>query len=145
MNLNYELSEQDELAAIQAVGDKIKYCVPADLSLTGRRMNGFFVIGETRWAYIQNGQVQESCLIADGHDYKIIPLVGNAILEAVWNSTGAPRIIIRLSMQHVARYGYIAQILNYISQSQTIRLYNNEEEFVCVNCGGHLIQGTRIC
>jgi ATP-binding cassette subfamily B protein len=143
MNLIFELSEQNRRAAQQAVGDHISYAVPADLSLDGRRTMGFFVIGEQKWAYVENGQVRESCIIMEGHDYKIVPLIGNAILEFKHN--GIQRIIVRVSMQHAARYAYIAQILNYLASSSQIRIYNNEVELVCTNCGGHLIVGTRIC
>ncbi|RAP77324.1 ABC transporter ATP-binding protein [Paenibacillus montanisoli] len=143
MNLNYELAEQDLIAARQAVGQTIRYCVPADLSLTGRRIAGFLVIGDEKWAYIENGRVMDQRSIADGTDYKIIPLIGNAVLEAEIDHS--KRIIARLTMQHAARYGFIAQILNDISAKRQIRIYNNEEEPICAKCGGTLIHGTRVC
>lgn len=143
MNLNFKLVEQDHIAARQAIGQTIHYCVPADLSLSGRRMSGFFVIGEEKWAYIENGRVIEHRSIAEATDYKIISLIGNAVLEAEINHT--KRIIVRVSMQHAARYGFIAQILNDMSAKRRIRIYNNEEEPVCAKCGGTLIHGTKVC
>lgn len=143
MNLNYELSEPDKLAACLAVGEDIHYCVPADLSLEGQRTSGYFVIGKDKWAYIQDGELKESCRISDAGDYHVVPLIGNAILEATQDHT--KRIIVRISLQHVARFAYIAQILNYMAANSKIRIYNNETEMVCSNCGERLIKGTRLC
>lgn len=143
MNLNYELSEQDKRAATLAVGEWINYCVPADLSLEGQRTSGYFVIGKEKWAYIQDGELKESCRISDAHHYQVVPLIGNAILEATQDDT--KRIIARISMQHVARFAYIAQILNYMAANSKIRIYNNETEMVCSSCGERLIKGTRLC
>lgn len=143
MNLNFELSDQDLSAAQQAVGENIQYCVPANVSLQGRRVPGYLVIGEDKWAYIEHGEAKETCLIADAKDYKVIPLIGNALLEATTES--GQRIIVRISMQHLARYSYIAQILNYLSAKEVVRIYNNEAERVCAKCGGQLVHGTRLC
>lgn len=143
MNLNYELSEQDLLAVQEVIGATIRYSVPADLSLTGLRTKGYLVIGNDKWAYVESGQVKESSLIAGGSDYKVIPLVGNAVLETT-EETGR-RIIVRISMEHVARFSYIAQILNYIASNSKIRIYADDEEKVCTNCGTRLFRGTRVC
>lgn len=143
MNLNYELSIENLHAVQKEIGDEIRYSVPADLSLTGRRTKGFFVIGQDKWAYVEAGQVMDSALITDGEEYKVIPLVGNAILE-VTEETGK-RIIVRLSMEHVNRYAYIAQILNNIAADEKIRIYVDEDERVCSSCGTRLFRGTRVC
>nr|WP_144921811.1 ABC transporter ATP-binding protein [Paenibacillus bovis] len=143
MNLNFELSTQDRLAVQEVIGETIRYCVPADLSLTGRRTSGYFVIGEEMWAYVQNGEVKESSLIAEAREYKVVPLIGNAVLEA--KDEIGKRILVRISMEHIARYAYIAQILNYIAEKSEIRIYNEEEERVCSNCGNRLLHGTRVC
>ncbi|MDF2723584.1 MAG: transporter [Paenibacillus sp.] len=145
MNLNFTLSERDLLAAQHAVGEHIAYCAPADLSLAGIRTAGYFVIGVSKWAYIEHGETRDSGVIADAREYKIVPLIGNAILEAEEVETRTKRIIVRISMQHAARFGYIAKILNDMSANSKIRIYNNEPEPVCVKCGGPLIPGTRVC
>lgn len=143
MNLNFELSESDRHAAVQAVGSEIRYSVPVDMTMDGRRTEQYFVIGIERWAYIQHGEVLEKGRIADYEEYKIVPLVGNAVLEA--KESGAARIIVRISMRHVPRFAYIAQILNYIASNSKIRIYNDEKERVCSICGGPLLRGTRVC
>ncbi len=143
MNLCFELTAADLQAARQAVGDEINYRVPADLTLSGLKSTGYFVIGEDHWAVIQDGKVQDRGAIAEGRDYKVIPLIGNAILETETN--GAKRILARGSMQHAARYAYIAQILNHMAARSKIRIYNNEEEYICPTCGAPLIGGTRLC
>lgn len=143
MNLQFELPELDLLAVQQALGEKITYCVPVDLSFDGRRTNGYFVIGETKWSRVLNGKVLETSVIHEAHDYKVVPLIGNVILEATHLNT--QRIIIRCTMQHAARLSYIAQILNYITSNSKIRIYNDESEPVCSKCGDYLVKGTRLC
>lgn len=143
MNLQFKLSEQDLLAVQQALGENITYCVPVDLSFDSRRTDGYFVIGETKWVHVDNGTVTETCAIHEAHDYKVVPLIGNVIMEATHMKT--PRIIIRCTMQHAARLSYIAQILNYMASNSKIRIYNNESENVCSQCGGYLVKGTRLC
>ncbi|XEC96329.1 ABC transporter ATP-binding protein [Paenibacillus tarimensis] len=143
MKLNFDMPEEDRKAAGLAVGEEIRYCVPADLSFDGRRTEGYLVIGAEKWAYIERGEIRESCLIAESSDYKVVPLIGNAVLEATHNQTR--RLIVRVSMQHAARLTYIAQILNYIASGSQIRIYNDEKEPSCTKCGGPLVHGTRVC
>jgi ATP-binding cassette subfamily B protein len=143
MNLNFSLSERELQAARQEVGETIAYCVPADLSLGGERVAGYFVIGREKWARLEDGIVRESGLIAEASEYSVVPLIGNAVLEA--ESGGMRRILARTTMHHAARYGYIAQILNDMAAKRKIRIYNNEEEADCPKCGSRLIPGTRIC
>lgn len=143
MNLNYELTEHDLLAAQYAVGEKILYSVPVDLSFEGLRTNGYFVIGSEKWALVKNGELIDSLPISEASDYKVVPLVGNAILEATYE--GNKRLIVRISMQHVARFAYIAQILNYLAEGSKIRIYNTEEEMICPKCGNRLLHGTTAC
>lgn len=143
MNLNFTLSEQDLAAVRQVVGAEIAYCVPADLSLEGRRVEGYLAIGGGRWAYVQDGQVRDEGNIADASDYKLVPFVGNAVLEATENET--KRIVVRVTMQHAARYGYIAQILNDMAATRPIRIYHDEADPVCAACGRSLVPGTRVC
>lgn len=143
MNMNFTLSEQDLAAVRQVVGAEIAYCVPADLSLEGRRVEGYLAIGGGRWAYVQDGQVRDEGNIADASDYKLVPFVGNAVLEATENET--KRIVVRVTMQHAARYGYIAQILNVMAATRPIRIYHDEADPVCAACGRSLVPGTRVC
>lgn len=143
MNLHYTLSGPDAVAAREAVGEAIEYCVPIDLSLGGRRMDGFFVVGRSRWACMENGKATDSGAIADADSYKLVPLVGNAVLEA--EEGGTKRLICRVTMRHAARYGYIAKALSDKAASEPVRIYNKQEETVCIQCGGALIPGTRVC
>lgn len=143
MNLCFELSELDNNAAVRAVGAPLTYCVPADLSLDHRFTRGFFVVGKEKWAYVENGEVLESRLIGEGREFKLVPLIGNALLEAVYNDTRM--IVVRVSMKHVARYAYIVQALNDMAAEKPVRIYNNEEEPVCSKCGGPLVHGTKLC
>lgn len=143
MNLRFELSERDERAAVAAVGENIRYSVPADLTLQGRMVEGYLVIGEERYVIVQDGEVRASHLIREANEYKVIPLVGNVILEA--KDQAGLRIVARASMQHAGRYAYIAQILTSVANQKPIRIYNDEAEPACAKCGGPLIRGTRIC
>ena len=143
MNLQYTLPAPDWKAASQAVGEPVEFSVPANLSLTGRRMAGWFVVGTSLWAYVENGEIKESGHIADGKDYKVVPLVGNLILEC--EQDGTKRLLVRASMEHAARYGCIAQALNDKSDGRTVRIYHPDDEPVCPGCGSLMIKGTRIC
>ncbi len=128
---------------MQAVGTEIEYCVPANLSLLGYRAAGYLVVGQHKWAYIENGEAKESGVIADSWEYKVIPLIGNVVLET--EDEQGKRVLVRSTMEHAARFGYIAQVLNDKSAARKIRIFNNEEEAACVKCGGRLVAGTRVC
>ncbi len=143
MNLNYSLPPGDREAGQGAVGEDIQFCIPANLSLLGRRMNGWFLVGESRWAYVENGEVKQSGEIAEGSNYKMVPLIGNVILEC--ELFGGKTILARSTMEHAARYGYLSQVLNDKASNKKVRMYKREEEASCTTCGGALIPGTRVC
>src|SRR5690606_18005978 len=121
----------------------ILYCIPADLSLSGQLTRGFLVVGEEKVAYVEDGEVREVRDIAEASEYKVVPLIGNAILEARGENGHA--FIARTTMHHAARLGYIAQVLNDLSARRKVRIFNNEDEPTCLKCGGQLVHGTRIC
>lgn len=143
MNLNYELPAPDMEAVMRVIGYDIEYCVPADLSLEGHRVQGYLVIGNGMWVYVESGHVRDTGVITTFRDYKLVSFIGNAVLEA--NDRGTKRIIARVTMAHAARYGYIAQIMNDMTENQTIRIYNDDVETVCEICSGTLVPGTRFC
>ncbi|MHA7964893.1 ABC transporter ATP-binding protein [Paenibacillus sp. CAU 1782] len=143
MNLQYSLPQHDREAGQSAVGEEIQYCIPANLSLLGRRMSGWFIVGRDRWAYVENGEVGSSGEIAEGSDYKMVPLIGNVILEC--EQHGVKTILARSTMEHAARYGYLSQVLNDKADGRKVRIYNKEEETSCRTCNSSLIPGTRVC
>jgi len=143
MNLNFPLADPDMKAAVQAVGAAIEYCVPANLSLLGYRTAGFLVVGQDKWAYIENGRAKETGIIADSKEYKVIPLIGNVVLET--EDEQGKRVLIRSTMEHAARLAYMTQVLNDKSAARKVRIFNNVEEATCVKCGGRLVTGTRVC
>lgn len=143
MNLQYTLPDLDRKAAVGAVGEPIEFSVPANLSMSGKRMVGWFVASRSRWAYIESGKLKASGNVTDGTAYKMVPLIGNIILECEYE--GTKRILARASMEHAARYGYLAQALNDLSREHKVRIYNADDEPVCPTCGGLLIGGTRVC
>jgi ATP-binding cassette subfamily B protein len=145
MNLNFPLSERDLQAATGAVGDDIEYCVPSDLSLDGRRTQAYLVIGKEKWACVENGEARDAASIAEAKEYRLVNLVGNAILEAVQADGSGSRIVARVSMQHAPRLAYIARVLNDKANRQPVRIYPNEEERFCIRCGGPLVPGTNTC
>src|SRR5690554_2378814 len=110
MNLEFALSERDLEAVQRVIGNKVRYSVPSDLSFANQRIQSYFVIGEEKWALVEAGEVRISGVISEGKEYKISPLVGNAILECTdIGSDGkgnSKRMIVRVTMQHAARYGY---------------------------------------
>jgi ATP-binding cassette subfamily B protein len=143
MNLNFSLDLDDEAAVREVVGEPIHYCIPADLTLDGLKSEAYFVIGDERWALVDGGRVTEYGEIADGREYKVFPLIGNAILEGEFG--GVKRILARGSMKQASRYAYIAQIMNSLAVRRPIRIYNTEAEPICPTCGRELVHGTRLC
>ncbi len=74
MNLHFQLSQQDEWAAQLAVGEQISYCIPADLSLGGLRTKGYLVVGQDKWAYVENGEVRNTGQAAHPAGSRSVPI-----------------------------------------------------------------------
>lgn len=143
MNLLYDLPEKDRKAAENILQSAIEYCVPANLSLAGKLEEGWFAVGKTRWVYLKDGEPLDYAEIASGSDYKLSAMIGDGYLECVQN--GRARIIVRLSMKHLARYAYIARVLNQKANNEPVRIYNNEDEYFCPKCGRPLPSATSDC
>lgn len=143
MNLRYELPARDAAAVEKILECAPEYCLPADLSIAGKLADGYFTVGGENWAYVEEGRVLDFGRIADGTEYKLRPMVGNAYLEAVIG--GRARMLARISMKHAARYGYLAQILNCKSTGERVRIYEGREERVCPKCGRPIYSASGEC
>jgi ATP-binding cassette subfamily B protein len=143
MNLCFKLSDEDTQKAKDILKSEIEYCVPADLNITGKMINGWFVVGYSQWLYMEDGVVADFGQITDSKNYKLTPMTGNAYLEC--ETDGKIRMIVRISMKHIARFSYIAQILNQKSCDEKIRIYNGEDELHCPKCGRPMFKGSVVC
>ena len=111
MILKYELDSTLESEVKKHLKEDIRYCVPADLSADGiTKSSGWLVIGDTALATVWEGEVDRIEYISQCSDFKLTSMVGNGFLEC--SIDGRPTIVARFTMEHVARYGYIAKILN---------------------------------
>ena len=103
----------------------------------------FLSLAEANGLMSRMGIVQEWRKISDLNDYKFDHPDWQCGVEAEEN--GEKRIIVRLTMQHAVRYAYIAKVLNDLAADEPVRIYNDEPEPVCEQCGGPLVPGTRHC
>lgn len=143
MNLRFELPEQEKNRAENVLNGKIEYCIPADLKITGKMAEGWFIVGSDRWLLMQEGRVLDTMDISRGKNYRLTAMVGNAMLEA--EVDGAPRMLARVMMKHAARYSYIAQALNQKAKGEKVRIYNDEEEHICPKCGRPIYSANGVC
>lgn len=143
MNLCYQLPEQLEARAKSVLNGEIEYCVPADLNISGKMSDGYFIVGENRWLLMQDGAVLDYDEIRHGKNYRLTAMIGNAMLEA--EIDGKPKMIARVMMKHAARYSYIAQVLNQKAKGERVRIYNDEKELVCPKCGRPIYSADGVC
>lgn len=144
MKLDYELPEKVKLKVLKSLMTEILYTVPLDMDIVGqKRNNSWFVIGEDKWLTVYDGEIGSVEYIADCKDFLLKPVAGNAFIKATID--GKVAIIARFSMSNVVRYGYIVQILNQMVAKLPVRLYNNDKEKTCPECGRILIRGTNLC
>ena len=143
MNLCFELSNEETQIAKNILKSDIEFCVPADLSITGKMSDGWFVVGRSIWLYMEDGVVADFGDITDSNNYKLTPMTGNAFLEC--QTDGKIRMLVRVSMKHIARYSYIAQILNQKSKDEKIRIYSAGEDLICPKCGRPIFKGSVVC
>ncbi|MDD5603633.1 MAG: ABC transporter transmembrane domain-containing protein, partial [Eubacteriales bacterium] len=144
MNLNYRLPENAEIAARGIINEnEILYCVPFDLDEKGGFTDGWLVITFEKALFIDDGKIVVTMDIKEGSEYKHTGLVGNGILEAEYK--GHVRPLVRYSMKHVARYVFVARILNSLAKGEKPKVVSVEDENVCPVCGRNYLRGTRIC
>ena len=124
-------------------GTDIDYAVPADLSLAGRKTEGFFVIGGGKWAYVADGNVREWQRNPRGDRLQVITLSATRCWKR--KNSGEKRIIVRLTMQHAARYAYIAKVLNDLAAGGPSAFTTTSRNRCARKCGGPLVPGTRHC
>jgi ATP-binding cassette, subfamily B, bacterial len=144
MNLLYELPLGVKELMNQHIKDNsIIYCTPFDLKSSGEQTEGWFVITEDEYLIVEMGVLQGREKIANLKNYRMLGAVGNGSLEA--EGENEDRCIIRFSMAHVARYTYIARILNAISRGERPKVVSDEKENQCPKCGRPYLRGLRTC
>ncbi len=144
MKLDYELPEEVKTKVMHALMSDILYCVPLGMDIMGmKHKDSWFVIGEDKWLTVQAGEIERVEYIADCKDFILKPMIGNGFIKCTFDGNVA--MIARFSLTEVVRFGYIVQILNQMTERLPVRLYNNDKEKTCPNCGRILIRGTNLC
>ena len=144
MKLLYALPEQDERTLRAIIGDeKILYCIPSDVDKTGKYVEGFSVVSERWYLWLQMGNILKKGLIETYSDCKADHMVGNGRLEARVN--GTHHVLSRYSMTYAPQYSTIARVIKQMGRGQTPRFESFDESKVCPQCGRVYQEGSRVC
>jgi ATP-binding cassette subfamily B protein len=142
MKLLYPLPER-EAALVETNGEKILYCIPADLSPDGIRTEGWSVVTEGRFVSLEEGRITRELQLTHGRDYRAVALVGNGQLEA--QIEGESFVLARYTMAHVPRYATIARALNLLLEGKAARFVSFEERKTCPRCGRMFPRSSEVC
>ena len=138
MNLRYTLPDKEAAAlAPHLNGQTIEYCVPFDLDRDGTMgTNGWIVVTHTHLFRLQDGEFQESVLLADTDEILCITAIDSGMLAAKVGE--ADTFLCRFSMRHIVRQSYVARGATLFCRGETRLLESPERERYCPKCGGVL-------
>lgn len=144
MKLLYELPEKEQALCDEVLkGDKILCCIPFDLSASGGYTDGWLIITKNIYLIIENDNLLDHRYIDSGEDYKLVNNIGNGTIEASFN--GEDKILVRFSMHHLARYTYVARILDGLSKGEVHTIKSDGDENICPKCGRPLREVSKVC
>jgi ATP-binding cassette, subfamily B, bacterial len=144
MKLIYDLPlEVKKVLQKELKGEPIIYCTPFDLKSSGEITEGWLVITEKQYFIIEDEKLKGREKIGNLKNYKMMGAVGSGSLEV--ECEGEACSIVRFSMAHVARYTYIASILNAISRGENPKTVSDDKENTCPKCGRVYMRGLRSC
>lgn len=123
--------------------EQILYCVPSDVSLHGKYMEGFAIVTASRLIVTSDCEVVREISISEGSHYRAVAHIGGGELEA--EIAGRPTILARYSMTYVPLYAEIARVLSQIHSGQTAKPKDTGEERVCPKCGRTYPEGSSVC
>ena len=144
MNLLYPLPEDDERLVRETIGgETIRYCIPSDLDARGRLTEGFGVVSETTFLWVNGGKVKKRVAIAECEECKANHMVGNGRLEVRVN--GADTVLCRYTMKLAAEFSAIARVINQLSKGQEPKFESFDEPRRCPQCERAYAEGSRVC
>lgn len=144
MNLKYTLSQKDELELRKYLsGEEVLYTVPYDLNERGSYVDGYCVITNTKVYLLCDGELIDEININDGVDYKSADLVSSGRLE--YKKNDITYVLVNYNMEHLARYAYVAQILNDLSENRKPKAESTDDFDKCPKCGRAFMRHTKIC
>lgn len=144
MKLLYELPDEVNRLIKQKLNSRpIMYCVPADINDSGKYADGWLVITGINMVYVENGKLIDEITVSDGKDYKASAMVGCGMLEGTIKGISKP--IVRFTMEHTAKYAYIAAALNQLSEAREPPIQTAEDDNRCPECNRMYPVGTRAC
>ncbi|MBR5785622.1 MAG: ABC transporter ATP-binding protein [Clostridia bacterium] len=145
MTLFFELPAWvTDIVADKYPSEKMLYAIPWDLNEKDEFSNGFCVVTERNFLFIEGFEVKKEILIDAFEDFKVNPMSGAGILEAKAVLTGEDVYLARFSMEHLARYATIAQKTNMRHTGKVTQM-REEPDLKCLKCGRPYPKGTTIC
>jgi ATP-binding cassette subfamily B protein len=144
MKLLFDLPKTEMEVFNETLGhEKILYCTPYDLSISGKLVDGWFVVTKDHYITIENGLLIEKVNITSKTNYKLINAVGSGMIEA--EADGRDKIVVRFSMTHVPRYSYMVEILKKLSKGELPKVISDDNENKCPKCGRSYPRASKVC
>ena len=145
MTLFFELPDwAADLVADRYGNEKMIYAVPWDLGENDEFTDGYFVVTDRFFLFLNDGDVKREIIKDEYSDYKVTVMSGAGILEAKRGDCGEDVKLARFSMEHIARYATIAQKTNLARQGRNTDI-REEPDKKCLKCGRPLVQGSSVC
>ena len=145
MTLFFELpSWVTDIISEKYPDEKMQYAVPWDLNEKDEFTEGYCVVTDKNFLFLEGGKVQKEILSEAFKDFKVNPMSGAGILEAKATLTGEDVYLARFSMEHMARYATIAQKINIARLGRKTQMREDPDR-KCLKCGRPYPKGTTIC
>ena len=145
MTLFFDLpSWVTDIMADKYIGEEMLYAVPWDLNEQDCFIDGYCVVTERNFIFLEDGEVKKEILTEAFEDFRVTPMSGAGILEAKAALTGEDIYLARFSMEHLARYATIAQKINLKSTGAKTQM-REEPDLKCLKCGRPYPKGVAIC
>lgn len=143
MKLNFQLSSEIKKVLSEATAEKIRYCVPFDISPDGELSeNGFTVVTDRHILTVDGKGILQNIAIDKIDDIRVENAVNCGIL--ICSTKGEDLVLARYSMHHAVRYPYIVRAVKMIRSGDSHTVESLEPELICEKCG-HAMPGTEYC
>ena len=142
MKLFYDIPKHIE-NKLTLEDESVLYCVPANLSQTGERIEGLSIVTNKHFISVDAGENVEWYQIESNCNFESISLVGNGVLEM--RRERELIYLARFTVDHLPRYVTLARALNQLAANETPHYISTADEGVCTRCGRSFPSGTKVC
>lgn len=133
-----------DLVSDRYAAEQMLFAIPWDLNEKDEFIDGYCIVTDRNFLFLQNGTVCKEILAEAFQDFKVNAMSGVGILEAKAVENGENVYLARFSMEHAARYATIAQKINMARAGRNTEI-REEPDRKCLKCGRPLPQGSSIC